>query len=127
LSRKLLRDAECLLAFPGADSRRLGRSFDSHSCALVGAHATCHVVISLCLFAGPPARSHDKIYDTSGKQVGEVTSGVFGPTVKGPVSMGYVDKALSKAGTELQVDIRGKKRPIVVAKMPFTAPGYYRG
>ena len=78
-------------------------------------------------FAGPPARSHDKIYDAQGNQVGEITSGVFGPTLKGPVSMGYVDKVLSKVGTELQVDIRGKKRPLVVAKMPFTAAGYYRG
>lgn len=80
-----------------------------------------------CVYPGPPARSHDKIFDLDGNEVGEITSGVFGPTVKGPVSMGYVDKKLAKNGTELQVEIRGKRRPLQVTKMPFITPGYFRG
>jgi len=76
---------------------------------------------------GPPARSHNLIFDDDGNQVGEVTSGVFGPSVKGPVAMGYVDKKLSKVGTALKVEIRGKMRPITVSKMPFVSQNYFRG
>ncbi len=44
-----------------------------------------------------------QIFDADGNKVGEVTSGVFGPSVKGPVAMGYVEKKHSKSGTKLQV------------------------
>ena len=76
---------------------------------------------------GPPPRSHDKVFDTDGNEVGEVTSGVFGPTYKAPVAMGYVQKKFMKAGTPLQVEIRGKLRPIEVAKMPFVPANFFRG
>lgn len=76
---------------------------------------------------GPPPRSHDKIYDPDGRVVGQVTSGVFGPSVKKPVAMGYVEKRVAKSGTELQVEIRGKRRDVAVAKMPFVATGYKTG
>lgn len=76
---------------------------------------------------GPPARSHNLVYDADGNKVGEITSGVFGPSVKGPVAMGYVDKKLAKVGTCLQVEIRGKMRPITVTKMPFVTQNYFRG
>ncbi|GAB5364806.1 hypothetical protein AAMO2058_001001900 [Amorphochlora amoebiformis] len=76
---------------------------------------------------GPPPRSHDKLYTEDGEEVGEVTSGVYGPTVKKPVGMAYVKKKYMKAGTKLLADVRGKKREIVITKMPFIDPGYYRG
>ena len=76
---------------------------------------------------GPPPRSHDKVFDTEGNEIGEVTSGVFGPTYKAPVAMGYVKKEFAKAGTPLQVEIRGKKRPLEVAKMPFVPANFFRG
>lgn len=76
---------------------------------------------------GPPARTGDVIYTKEGEQVGNITSGVFGPTVKHPVSMGYVQKQYAKKGTELQVDIRGTRRPLVVTPMPFTPANFYRG
>jgi aminomethyltransferase len=74
-----------------------------------------------------PAREHTEIYDASGShKIGEVTSGTFGPTVNAPVAMGYVETASSKVGTEVQLNIRGKMQPAVVAKMPFITPGYYK-
>jgi len=59
--------------------------------------------------------------------VGEVTSGVYGPSLKKPVGMAYVKKKYMKAGTKLLADVRGKRREVVVTKMPFIEPGYYRG
>eukprot|EP00939_MAST-03C_sp_MAST-3C-sp1_P001472 g1472.t1 len=74
---------------------------------------------------GPPPRSHDKIYDAAGERVvGEITSGVFGPTAKKPVAMGYVEKQFLKSGTPLKVEIRGKLRDIETSKMPFITPQY---
>ena len=74
---------------------------------------------------GPPPRSHDKIYDAEGSRVvGEITSGVFGPTAKKPVAMGYVEKKYVKSGTPLKVEIRGKLRDVATAKMPFITPQY---
>jgi aminomethyltransferase len=55
-----------------------------------------------------------------------VTSGAFSPVLKKNVAMGYVDKAYSKAGTELRVVVRGKENPAVVTKMPFVQTTYYK-
>lgn len=76
---------------------------------------------------GPPARAGDKIFDTEGEEVGVLTSGVYGPTVKHNCSMGYVKKKLTKKGTDLQVEIRGKMRPLKVTAMPFTPANFFRG
>lgn len=40
---------------------------------------------------------------------------------------GYVDNALSKAGTALKVDVRGKINDAVVTKMPFVPTHYFKG
>ena len=71
-----------------------------------------------------PARAHTPVVDASGATVGEITSGGFGPSVGGPVAMGYVDRAHAKAGTEIELDIRGKRHAAAVVKMPFTPHRY---
>jgi aminomethyltransferase len=38
-----------------------------------------------------------------------------------------VDKAVAKAGTELQVVVRGKANAATVTKMPFVPTHYYKG
>ncbi|WP_292289620.1 glycine cleavage system aminomethyltransferase GcvT [Marivita sp.] len=58
--------------------------------------------------------------------IGSVTSGGFGPTVGAPVAMGYVDAALAKTGTALFGEVRGKRLPVAVAKLPFVAAGFKR-
>jgi aminomethyltransferase len=55
----------------------------------------------------------------NGQRVGEVTSGTFSPTLKKPIAMGFVDPALAKPGTELQVDLRGRAEPAHVIELPF--------
>lgn len=74
-----------------------------------------------------PAREHTEIQDMDGNTIGEITSGGFGPTAGGPVAMGYVARQFTKAGTEVQLIVRGKARPAIVAKMPFAQHRYYRG
>lgn len=72
-----------------------------------------------------PARAHTPVMDGQGRVIGEITSGGYGPSVAGPVAMGFVEAAHAKAGTEIFLNVRGTKRPALVAPMPFT-PHRYR-
>jgi len=74
-----------------------------------------------------PAREHTEVQDMDGNSIGEITSGGFGPTAGGPVAMGYVARSFAKAGTPIQLIVRGKPRLAKVAKMPFAPHNYYRG
>ena len=73
-----------------------------------------------------PAREGSDIVDAAGKIIGSVTSGGYGPTVGGPIAMGYVDQAYAKAGSEVELMVRGKGRPAKVVAMPFTEKRFYR-
>ena len=73
-----------------------------------------------------PAREHTEI-QVNGVAVGEITSGGFGPTVGGPVAMGYVARKYAKSGTQLDLMVRGKARPAKVVKLPFVPNNYFRG
>jgi len=73
-----------------------------------------------------PAREGAIITTPEGREVGIVTSGGFGPTVNGPVAMGYVSKELSALGTDLHLVVRGKPLPAKVAAMPFAPHRYKR-
>jgi aminomethyltransferase len=75
-----------------------------------------------------PVRGHAKLYaDAEGKtEIGEVTSGGFGPSVEGPVAMGYVPISHAAAGTEIYAEVRGKYLPITVSALPFITPTYKR-
>ena len=74
-----------------------------------------------------PAREHTEIQNMDGDTIGEITSGGFGPTVEGPVAMGYVARKYAKAGTPLQLIVRGKPRGAKTVKLPFAPHNYYRG
>ena len=74
-----------------------------------------------------PAREHTEIFDATGeKQIGEVTSGTFGPSLKAPIAMGYVETKSAKAGTEVMLKIRNKMQKAEITKMPFVESRYYR-
>ncbi|EJT05381.1 glycine cleavage system aminomethyltransferase GcvT [Rhizobium sp. CCGE 510] len=75
-----------------------------------------------------PVRGHAKLYaDAEGKaEIGEVTSGGFGPSVEGPVAMGYVPVSHATAGTLVYAEVRGKYLPITVSTLPFVTPTYKR-
>ena len=72
-----------------------------------------------------PMRAHTPLFDGE-TQVGEITSGGFGPSLERPISMGYVLTNLSETGTKLEAEVRGKRMPVTVAVMPFRASTYKR-
>lgn len=63
---------------------------------------------------------------SSTNKIGRVTSGGFGPSVNGPVAMGYVPTPLATPGTGLFTELRGSRLPMQTAKLPFVAPTYQR-
>lgn len=74
-----------------------------------------------------PARDGTAVTDPSGAPLGTVTSGGFGPTVGGPIAMGYVATAHSAPDTQLAVVVRDVPRPARVVPLPFVPTRYYRG
>ena len=76
---------------------------------------------------GAPAREGAEIVGPDGEEVvGKITSGCPSPTMGRNIAMGYVRSGLHKAGTELGVKVRGKRRGAVVTKMPFVASKYWK-
>jgi aminomethyltransferase len=62
----------------------------------------------------------------SSDPIGNVTSGGFGPTVNGPISMGYVSTGHAQTGTRLFAEVRGERHPVTVANLPFVVNRYKR-
>jgi aminomethyltransferase len=73
-----------------------------------------------------PAREGAEIVTPGGERVGIVTSGGFGPSVNGPIAMGYVAPAHAAPGTPLHLVVRGRPLPARVAPMPFAPHRYKR-
>lgn len=75
---------------------------------------------------GAPAREGAEIVDAEGDVIGKVTSGCPSPTLGKNIAMGYVKSGHHKAGTEVGVVVRGKRRTAKVTKMPFVASKYWK-
>ncbi|NJM29925.1 MAG: glycine cleavage system aminomethyltransferase GcvT [Rhizobiales bacterium] len=73
-----------------------------------------------------PAREGTVITDVSGRAIGKITSGGFGPTVGGPVAMGYVETQSSVPGTPVQLIVRDTPVPASVVKLPFVPNRFKR-
>lgn len=74
-----------------------------------------------------PVRDHTELQDLNGQPIGEVTSGLLGPTIDKPVAMGYVTPEFATLGTKINAIVRGKPVPMEVVAMPFVPTRYYRG
>jgi aminomethyltransferase len=74
-----------------------------------------------------PVREHTELQSVDGQTIGEVTSGLLGPSAEKPVAMGYVSPAHATIGTRVQAIVRGKAVPMEVRAMPFVPNRYFRG
>lgn len=75
---------------------------------------------------GAPAREGAEIAEVGGDVVGKITSGCPSPTLGKNIAMGYVKTPFNKAGTTLEVLVRGKRRKAEVVKMPFVKSNYLK-
>jgi len=69
------------------------------------------------------ARAGYPILNADGESVGVVTSGTPSPSLAENIGIGYVPKALSTEGSEIFVEIRGRKVKAQVVKTPFISKG----
>jgi aminomethyltransferase len=104
--------------FPGA-ARVLGQ--------LQGSVPIERMRVGLIALERVPVREHTELQDAQGHRIGEVTSGLLGPTINQPVAMGYVASASASPGTRVNAIVRGKPVPMEIAAMPFVPNHYYRG
>jgi aminomethyltransferase len=74
-----------------------------------------------------PAREHTMVLNKDGYDIGEITSGGFGPTVDAPIAMGYVAIEFAEPGTKVDLMVRGKARPAEIVALPFAPHRYFRG
>lgn len=74
-----------------------------------------------------PVREHTELQGIDGQSIGEVTSGLLGPSADKPVAMGYVSPSHAAIGTRVQAIVRGKAVPMEVTAMPFVPNRYFRG
>jgi aminomethyltransferase len=74
-----------------------------------------------------PAREGAKITAPDGAPIGVLTSGGFGPSVGGPIAMGFVKRAYSTVGMPVSLIVRGKPLSARVVALPFHPHAYYRG
>ncbi|HEX5390703.1 MAG TPA: glycine cleavage system aminomethyltransferase GcvT [Burkholderiaceae bacterium] len=104
--------------FPGA-SRVLAQ--------LDGTEPLTRKRVGLVALERVPVREHTELQNTDGATIGEVTSGLLGPSVDKPVAMGYVGAEYAAVGTRVNAIVRGKVVPMEVAALPFLPPNYFRG
>ena len=104
--------------FPGAD-KVLGQ--------LDGRTPLARQRVGLIAQERVPVREHVTLQNAAGQAVGEVTSGLLGPSINQPVAMAYVQAEYAAAGTLVHALVRGKSVPMQVSAMPFVPTRYFRG
>ena len=67
---------------------------------------------------GIPRHGYELV-NAEGEKVGEVTSGTMSPIRKIGIGMGYIQTAYATPGTEVFIDVRGRKLKAMVVKPPF--------
>ena len=104
--------------FPGAD-KILAQ--------LVNASLLTRKRVGLTALERIPVRDHTALRSLDGSLIGEVTSGLLGPSINQPVAMGYVSPEFATLGIRINAMVRGKPVLMEVVSMPFVPPRYYRG
>ncbi|MBN7798380.1 glycine cleavage system aminomethyltransferase GcvT [Parahaliea mediterranea] len=74
-----------------------------------------------------PVREGAELFDAEGRAIGGVTSGTFGPSAEASIAMAYVSAEFAAPDTEVFAEVRGKRLPMRVCKMPFVPQRYHRG
>lgn len=109
------------------DVRAAGRFVGAQALAAISAEGVSQKRVGLKPQGRQPVRAGTLLLDEAGNHVGRVTSGGFGPSVGGPVAMGYVAAALAKPETRLFAEVRGTKVPVDIHPLPFTQHRYRKG
>jgi len=72
-----------------------------------------------------PIKEGTDVLNSEGTKVGIITSGGYGPSVGGPIAMGYVNTQFM-TNTEFIVEIRNRTHKIVKVSLPFIKHRYHK-
>jgi aminomethyltransferase len=82
------------------------------------AEGTARKIVGFEMLDRAIARHGHDVY-VAGEKAGVVTSGTQTPFLKKAIGMAYVPTAASAAGTEIEIDIRGRRANARVVPLPF--------
>ena len=73
-----------------------------------------------------PIRTDTKLFDngTSSVPIGRITSGLFSPTRKHPIALGYIKSEFSHLGNRVNAQVRGKLLEVEVTSLPFVKKNF---
>lgn len=74
--------------------------------------------------AGAPPRAGYFLFSGSDR-VGEVTSGSYSPSLERGIGMAYVAGGNASPGTRLEMEVRGRRVPVVIGRKPLYKGGLY--
>jgi aminomethyltransferase len=83
-------------------------------------------LVGIKLLGRAPARAGAEICNRAGETIGRITSGGFSPSLNAPIALGYVRADHAAEGTALDLLVREKPLPGVVATLPFLPHHYIR-
>jgi aminomethyltransferase len=66
-------------------------------------------------------RQGNPVLGPDGAEAGVVSSGTHSPSLQRGIGMAYVDAALAEPGTEVEIDVRGKRRAARIESKPLYA------
>lgn len=73
-----------------------------------------------------PIREGTMLFNDKDQYIGNVTSGNYSPSLKRPIAMGYVLSSHVELGTQIYANIRDKRIPLTITKLPFKQANYYK-
>jgi aminomethyltransferase len=73
-----------------------------------------------------PIRADTQLFDkgTSSDLIGRITSGLFSPSQKHPIAVGYIKSEFSHLGNRVNAQVRGKLLEIEVTSLPFVKKNF---
>ncbi len=89
----------------------------SEACARTREQGPADLLAAFVVADGIPRQGNPIL--VSEQMVGEVTSGTLSPSLGVGIGMGYVRAELAEPGTELEIDVRGRRRVARVEKRPL--------
>jgi aminomethyltransferase len=89
----------------------------SEACRRVREEGPAEVLRPFVTSSGIPRQGNPIV--SGDESIGEVTSGTLSPCLEAGIGMGYVRSDLAEPGTEIEIDVRGKRRTAEVRKAPL--------
>jgi aminomethyltransferase len=73
-----------------------------------------------------PIRTDTQLFDngTSSVPIGRITSGLFSPTQKHPIALGYIKSEFLHLGNRVNAKVRGKLLEVEVTSLPFVKKNF---